>query len=43
VLTRFDAYGWHTQRVEDGNDLEANDLEAIERAISAAQARRCPH
>jgi transketolase len=32
VLTRFDAYDWHTQRVEDGNDLEA-----IERAISAAQ------
>ena len=23
VPGRFDAYGWHTQRVEDGNDLEA--------------------
>jgi transketolase len=32
VLERFDAYGWHTQRVEDGNDLAA-----IERAIRAAQ------
>ncbi len=21
VLARYDAYGWHTQRVEDGNDL----------------------
>ena len=25
VLKRFDAYGWHTVRVEDGNDLEAMD------------------
>ncbi|MET0773188.1 MAG: transketolase [Candidatus Limnocylindrales bacterium] len=33
VLARFDAYGWHTQRVEDGNDLEA-----IESAITAARA-----
>jgi transketolase len=32
-LKRFDAYGWHTQRVEDGNDLPA-----IEQAIRAAQA-----
>jgi transketolase len=32
-LKRFDAYGWHTQRVEDGNDLAA-----IEQAIRAAQA-----
>src|SRR5258705_2030017 len=32
-LKRFDAYGWHTQRVEDGNDLLA-----IELAIRAAQA-----
>jgi transketolase len=31
VLERFDAYGWHTQRVEDGNDLEAIAA-AIERA-----------
>ncbi|HET9221772.1 MAG TPA: transketolase, partial [Roseiflexaceae bacterium] len=33
VLKRFDAYGWHTQRVEDGNDLAG-----IEQAIRAAQA-----
>ena len=32
VLMRFDAYGWHTQMVEDGNDLGA-----IERAIHLAQ------
>ncbi|HTM11218.1 MAG TPA: transketolase [Verrucomicrobiae bacterium] len=32
---RFDAYGWHTQTVADGNDLGA-----IERAISAAQKER---
>ncbi len=25
VLARFAAYGWHTQRVEDGNDIEAID------------------
>jgi transketolase len=31
VPLRFDAYGWHTQRVENGNDLAAID-EAIERA-----------
>jgi transketolase len=31
VLARFDAYGWHTQRVEDGNDLD--ELRA---AITAA-------
>ena len=24
VLERFDAYGWHTQRVEDGNDVDGN-------------------
>jgi transketolase len=30
---RFDAYGWHTQRVDDGNDVEA-----IERALAAAHA-----
>jgi transketolase len=29
---RFEAYGWHTQTVEDGNDLVA-----IERALSAAR------
>lgn len=30
---RFEAYNWHVQRVEDGNDVEA-----IDRAIQAAQA-----
>jgi transketolase len=33
VLGRFAAYGWHTQRVEDGNDIEA-----ITRAVEAANA-----
>jgi len=33
VLKRFDAYHWHTQRVTDGNDLQA-----IEAAIEAAKA-----
>jgi transketolase len=33
VLGRFDAYGWHTQRVEDGNDIAA-----IDGAIAAARA-----
>ncbi|MDQ2752307.1 MAG: transketolase [Bacteroidota bacterium] len=32
VLMRFEAYDWHTQMVEDGNDLDA-----IERAIILAQ------
>jgi transketolase len=32
VPKRFEAYGWHTQRIEDGNDLRA-----IEQAIRAAQ------
>jgi transketolase len=32
VPKRFDAYGWHTSTVEDGNDLEA-----IEKAIRDAQ------
>ena len=31
VVARFGAYGWHTQRVDDGNDLTA-----IESAITAA-------
>src|SRR5947208_3983917 len=31
VPKRFEAYGWHTQRVADGNDLESI-AEAIERA-----------
>ncbi len=30
---RFESYGWHVQRLEDGNDLEA-----IDRAIHAAKA-----
>ena len=33
VPKRFDAYGWHTQRVADGNDIAA-----IEAAIEAALA-----
>ena len=33
VLKRFEAYHWHTQRVGDGNDLDA-----IEAAIEAAKA-----
>jgi transketolase len=33
VPMRFEAYGWHAQRVEDGNDLAA-----IEVAIEAARA-----
>jgi transketolase len=32
VLARFDAYGWHTQRVADGNDLAAIAA-AIETAL----------
>ncbi len=30
---RFEAYGWHTQTIDDGNDLKA-----IERALRAARA-----
>ena len=33
VVARFDAYGWHTQRVDDGNDVAA-----INAAIEAAKA-----
>jgi transketolase len=33
VAKRFEGYGWHTETVEDGNDLEA-----IDAAIRAAQA-----
>ena len=33
VPKRFEAYGWHTQRVADGNDIAA-----IEAAITAARA-----
>jgi transketolase len=35
VKKRFNAYGWHTQSVEDGNDLDA-----IERAIRNAQRNK---
>ncbi|KZM26554.1 Transketolase [Ascochyta rabiei] len=33
VMKRFEAYGWHTQHVEDGD----SDLEGIEAAIKKAQ------
>ena len=32
---RFEAYGWHTLAVDDGNDIEA-----IERALAAARAEK---
>ena len=35
VAARFRAYGWHTQQVNDGNDVEA-----IDQAIAAAQEVR---
>ncbi|PSN17495.1 transketolase [filamentous cyanobacterium CCP5] len=34
VAKRFEAYGWHVQHVEDGN----NDLDGIAKAIEAAKA-----
>jgi transketolase len=37
VPARFDAYGWHTARVQDGNDVAA-----IEAAIQAARADERP-
>ncbi|MCC5949928.1 MAG: transketolase [Nitriliruptoraceae bacterium] len=37
VLARFDAYGWHTLQVDDGNDLEA-----LRAAIAAADADERP-
>ena len=37
VVDRFDAYRWHTQRVDDGNDVQA-----IGAAIAAAQADERP-
>ncbi|MBQ2924895.1 MAG: transketolase [Anaerotignum sp.] len=37
VLKRFDAYGWHTQEVADGNDVDA-----IAAAIEAAKAADAP-
>jgi len=30
VLARFAAYGWHTARVDDGNDLDAMDAAILE-------------
>jgi transketolase len=36
-LARFNAYGWHTQQVKDGNDLSA-----IDKAITAAKADARP-
>lgn len=33
VAKRFDAYGWHTETVDDGNDLQA-----IDRALRSAQS-----
>jgi transketolase len=33
VAQRFEAYGWHTQHIEDGNDLDALDA-----ALKTAQA-----
>ncbi len=35
VLKRFEAYGWRTDRVTDGNDLES-----IDRALDAAKSQR---
>ncbi len=35
VLKRFEAFGWHTQQVADGNDLDA-----VDRAIQAARAEQ---
>ncbi|MEX0592234.1 MAG: transketolase [Nitriliruptoraceae bacterium] len=37
VVARFDAYGWHTQRVAD-----ANDVDALREAIKAADADERP-
>jgi transketolase len=37
VPARFDAYGWHTQRVDDGEDVQA-----IAAAIAAARADERP-
>jgi transketolase len=37
TLERFDSYDWHTQRVEDGNDVAA-----ISAAIDAARADKRP-
>jgi transketolase len=34
VARRFEAYGWHVQRVENGNE----DIESIDKALAAARA-----
>ncbi len=34
VARRFEAYGWHVQRIENGNE----DIEGIDRALTAARA-----
>ncbi|GAB4551791.1 MAG: transketolase [Anaerolineae bacterium] len=36
VLKRFEAYGWHTQQVEDGNSLSALN-QAIESAVAESE------
>jgi transketolase len=38
---RFEAYGWHTQSVEDGNDVEAIDL--AEQRVADILRERQPH
>ena len=35
VAKRFEAYGWHVQRVENGNE----DIEAIDRALAGGPGR----
>jgi transketolase len=37
VAARYEAYGWHVERVEDGNDLEA--LDAAAQAAAACTSR----
>ncbi|MBI4763789.1 MAG: transketolase [Deltaproteobacteria bacterium] len=34
-MVRFEAYGWHVQKIDDGNDIQA-----IEKAIRAAQEEK---
>ncbi len=37
VARRYEAYGWHVQRVADGNDLEALDAAAVAAAAETAR------
>ncbi|WP_100488035.1 transketolase [Sporolactobacillus pectinivorans] len=37
VCGRFESYGWHYERVEDGNDLEAIDAAIIEAKTQTAE------